>query len=158
MISIDTVFKVVNFIATLFLFKFMLQQYIIPFFDREKKKFDSNLKDRKSSCILLQKQFDQLIIGHEQLVVEGKALEEKCKQWAQQIKKDYNQKEEQLQLVHLKMLARRQKQWIYIQKQRCLQQKLPIIFHDVEQYFSSLPNKEKVSEKYCDTLLTFMKD
>jgi hypothetical protein len=158
MISIDQIFKVVNFLATLFLFTFLFKKYLAPFFFNEKKKFDDGVKDKKNSRKLLQKQLDQLVVDQEEQVDEGKALEKKCKQWAQQMKKDRERKEEELRLARLQMVKHRQQQWIYIQNQRCLQQKLPMIFHDVEQYFTTLSDKENVSKKYCDTLITFMKD
>lgn len=158
MIFINIVFKIINLLVISSVFVYLFKTKVSPYFFEAKKKFDEDIKDKKNSRKLLQKQLDQLIVDKEDQIHEGKALEKKCKQWAKQMKKNQEGKQEELRIARSKMVEHRQQQWIYIQNHRCLQQKLPMIFENVEQYFKSMKDKEKVSKKYCDTLLTFMKD
>lgn len=158
MISIDTIFKIINFLAFLFLMVFLFKKYISPYFVTGKKKFDKDIEDKKVSRQGLQKDLNQLSVDHINQIAYGKTLEEKCNQWAQQMEQDRELCESQREQVKKQMIERKQKQWIFVQHQRCLQQKLPIIFQNVEQYFDQLPSKEKTSKEYCDSLITFMKE
>lgn len=158
MISIDTIFKIINFLAFIFLAIFLFKRYIAPYFVAEKKKFDEEIEDKNVSRQVLQKKLNQLSIDHAHQVTYGKSLEEKCRQWAQRMKQDHEQQGGERELIEKQMIERKQKQRIFVQKQRCLQQKLPVIFKNVEQYFDDLKDKKKASKTYCDSLITFMKE
>ena len=158
MISTEAVFKIINFLAFCFVMVYLFKKYIGPYFVEEKKQFEDDINDKKTSRKLLQKQLDTLVESHADQVSQGKTLQKKCKQWSQYLKEIHEKEDAERAQMKDQMIRRRQEQWLFVQKQRCLQQKLPIIFRDVEQYFKEMNDKKDLSKKYCDTLLTFMKD
>jgi len=158
MISVALVFKVINFLVLIFVTIYLFKNRIIPFFLEQKKHADDDVKDKKTSRKLLQKQLDQLVEDHAEQKVQGRLLAQKCKLWAEKIQQNQEQVEKDLAEAKIRMSERRQAQWLFVQKQRCLQQKLPIIFGKVEEHFQDLKTREQVSKTYCKTLLSFMKE
>lgn len=158
MISVGLVFKVINFLVLIFVFVYLMKKKIVPFFLEEKKRADDDFKDKKTSRKLLQKQLNQLVEDHAEQKVEGKMLAKKCKLWAEKIYKNREQTQQELEEAKVRMIKRRQAQWLFVQQQRCLQQKLPVIFENVEKHFQELEAKGKISKTYCETLVSFLKE
>ena len=158
MITIDAIFKVINFLIMGFIFVALFKKYIVPFFMEGKKKYDTEIQDKKHSRYLLKEQLHQLAVDNKEQLIQGKDLEYKCHQWTLKMQQNHEQQEKARHKILSNMVEHRQKQWVFIQQQRCLQQKLPVIFAEVETYCKESQDREKMSKESCDALLTFMKE
>ena len=48
--------------------------------------------------------------------------------------------------------------FLFVQKNKCLQQKIPEIFYDIEKDFKTLVKKEEISKRYCSDIIKFMQE
>jgi len=158
MTTINIFFKLLNFLTHLFLLGYVFKKYAYPYFVLSKKKFNQEIKEKKSAGEALQNQLIQLNIDQQNQVDYGKILESKCNMWVQKTNQKFELIEKQAEAVEQKIILRKKEQWVYIQRQRCLQKKLPIIFHRAEEHFKKLLDRDETSKKYCDSLIKFMKE
>jgi hypothetical protein len=158
MISVDAIFKIINFLIIAFIFVVLFKQRLAPYFVKEKHRYDDEIESKKQAQAQLLKQLDQLLVEGDAQQLEGKVLQDKCKAWALKIEQKHEQQKKDQAQIRLNMIQHRQKQSIFVQQQKCLQQQLPLVFAQVEAFFKESGDKDQVSKEYCDDLITFMKE